>query len=149
MSLFLKPPALAIGSRDIDTLARTVLGEAEGEALLGKIAVAWVVVNRALQRKQTLTAVCLAPLQFSCWNDGSPRRARMEEATFSDPYFRSCFGVALLVLAGEYADPTYGAVNYFTKVAPPGAHAWPPTWALELVETAKFGAHVFYRERND
>lgn len=146
MILLLKPPPVAVGTRDLTILAQTILGEAEGEPLPGKIAVAWVVVNRAIGRKLTIAATCLQPKQFSCWNSGSPRLARMEGASFSDPYYRSCYGVACLVLAGEYADPTLHAQFYFTKIAPPGARIWPPVWASRMVQTVEVGAHVFYKE---
>lgn len=145
MTLLLKPPPIAVGTRDLATMAMTILGEAEGEALPGKVAVGWVIVNRAVLRKQTIDDVCRARLQFSCWNDGSPRIKRMTQATFSDPYYRSSYGVALLILAGEYADPTNGADHYFTIAKPKGAGYWPPLWAKKMVKTVAVGAHTFYR----
>lgn len=146
MSILLTPPPIAVGTRDLQILAQTILGEAEGEPLQGKVAVAWVIVNRAVGRKLTITAVCLQPKQFSCWNQGSPRISRMEGASLSDPYYRSCYGVGCLVLAGEYADITRGAQFYFTKAAPPWARVWPPIWAQRMVQTAEIGAHVFFKE---
>lgn len=146
MSLLLTPPPIAVGSRDLRVLTQTILGEAEGEQLPGKVGVAWVIVNRAISRKLTIEAVCFEPKQFSCWNAGSPRIARMETATFSDPYFRSCQGVACLVLAGEYPDLTRGAEYYFTRVAPRAAKIWPPRWAAAMIKTVSIGAHDFYKE---
>ncbi len=46
----------------------TVYGEARGERMSGKFAVAFVIVNRSLLWKQTITGVCLAPNQFECFN---------------------------------------------------------------------------------
>ena len=65
---------------DIDTLARTIYGEARGESRQGKIAVACVILNRVKRKKMcgwreingykvaTVAATCLKPWQFSCWN---------------------------------------------------------------------------------
>lgn len=139
-------PPVAVGTQDVLILAKTILGEAEGEPFAGKIAVAWVVVNRAIRRRMTVAMVCLQPQQFSCWNEGSARLARMERAHISEPYFRSCYGVACLVLAGEYADPTRGAQFYFTREKPKGTVVWPPSWAVAMEKVAEIGAHDFYRE---
>ena len=54
---------------DQDTVAiQTILLESRGESLDGQIAVGEVIRNRALKRHQDVSAVCMAPSQFSCWN---------------------------------------------------------------------------------
>ncbi len=51
---------MTVTTRDIDILARTVYGEARGESELDKLAVAWVVVNRAREYRVGLGAACRA-----------------------------------------------------------------------------------------
>ena len=52
-------------------VAITILAEARGEGKAGMYAVAAVIAQRALERKQTPSQVCLAKWQFSCWNGKS------------------------------------------------------------------------------
>lgn len=66
---------MTLTAGDIDILARTIYGEARGEPWEGKIAVAWVVRNRAERGGwwgDTIREVCLKPWQFSCWNETDP-----------------------------------------------------------------------------
>jgi len=49
-------------------VAITILAEARGEGKMGMYAVGAVIAQRALERDQTVTEVCKAPKQFSCWN---------------------------------------------------------------------------------
>jgi spore germination cell wall hydrolase CwlJ-like protein len=146
MTDFLQQIAKAVGTRDVQILAQTILGEAEGEELAGKIAVAWVVVNRAIARKQTISFVCTAPFQFSCWNSDSPRLKGMLEANISQQRFRECYGVACMVTSGAYHDITEGATFYHTIAQPVGAKQWPPSWAASMQKTQIIGAQQFYKE---
>ena len=70
----------------LDTLARTVWGEARGEGEAGMAAVAAVIRNRidvsaAHGGKywwgRDWISVCQARSQFSCWNPGDPNRAKL------------------------------------------------------------------------
>lgn len=140
---------------DVVTLARTLWGEARGESMDGQIAVAWVIRNRAtrarfagrLVGRQGATAhVCLAPWQFSCWNEGDPNRAKL--LVLREDQCRGEIGVASDVLDGLVADPTNGADHYHTIDPPPWAEAWPPDWSTTMRETARFGGHVFYDSRS-
>ena len=53
-------------------IALTLMAEARGETSEGRRAVASVIWHRAHERNQTWEDVCLAPKQFSCWNDRGP-----------------------------------------------------------------------------
>ena len=53
-------------------VALTIFGEAAGESVQGKRAVASVIWTRADGNQNALASVCKAPRQFSCWNDGAP-----------------------------------------------------------------------------
>jgi N-acetylmuramoyl-L-alanine amidase len=55
-------------ANDTDIIAMTILAEARGEGEAGMYAVAAVISQRSLDRKQTARQVCLAKWQFSCWN---------------------------------------------------------------------------------
>jgi N-acetylmuramoyl-L-alanine amidase len=60
---------------DVDVMARTIMGEARGEANQGKAAVGWVISNRVSAGtwySGSVFEVCRKPYQFSCWNVGDP-----------------------------------------------------------------------------
>lgn len=130
---------------DLLVVAATVLGEAEGENLTGKRAVAYVVLNRAADSRwpDSPREVCLQRLQFSCWNVGSPRipvmlapQGRVSEQVWSD-----CFRAAIEAMFGIEPDPTGGANHY---LAPRSLKSL-PAWATTDKLVAKLGAHQFYR----
>lgn len=128
-----------------DILARTLFGEARGEPVRGKEAVACVVLNRVRRARRRggwwwggdIVEVCLKPWQFSCWNAGDPNRARIETVTDSDRVFRSCQRIAERALAGTLTDPTKGATHYHAR----GVH---PPWAWHKAPSAEIGRHLFY-----
>jgi len=138
------------GSRDqaVDTLARTLWGEARGEPAGGLAAVAHTVVNRALlgaaQRKyrwwgSSIVEVCRKPQQYSCWNDDDPNCAKLKQVTAADADFRRCLAVAAQAVDGTLgADPTGGATHYHTR-------ACHPSWAKGKAPCYALGDHLFYR----
>lgn len=131
-------------AEDLDVVARTVYGEARGEARDGKTAVAWVIKNRVDSPKwwgHDWRSVCRKPWQFSCWNDNDPNRAKVEAVTTEDDAFRDCLQASALVMSGEVTDPTKGATHYYAK-----AMKALPTWASHAVKTAEIGGHVFMKE---
>ena len=58
-------------SRETKVVAITILAEARGEGEAGMYAVGACIAQRAFERKQTPTEVCLKKWQFSCWNGKS------------------------------------------------------------------------------
>jgi len=124
---------------DIETLARTIWGEARGEPQQGKVAVAWVVLNRAAGKKK-LGEVCRAKWQFSCWNPDDPNRAKMANVTLADPVYRDCMLAALSVVQGRAGpDPTEGSKHYHTKDVT-------PYWSRGKVPVCQIGAHLFFND---
>lgn len=146
----------------IDTLtarqivALTLWGEARGEPMLGRAAVASVIWNRVqAQRKGwglTPRDVCLKPWQFSCW------RPSGGEANFGDvlaaahtlrrgepigPVLRECLALADVLLAGELEDVTNGATHYLTRELFRSDRC--PIWARNVTPCAEIGAHVFLK----
>lgn len=141
---------------DVRMLARTLWGEARGEPTEGQVAVAWVIRNRAERgrfagrlfgQEGAVAFVCLAPWQFSCWNEGDPNRTKL--LVLAEDQFVDQLAIASNVLDGLVADPTNGADHYHTIEPPAWAQAWPPDWAPTMRETARFGGHVFYDSRKE
>lgn len=144
---------------DVDTLARTIFGEARGESYKGKTAVAWVVKNRAaaavawlkvhtdkerhpLFGNGSLVAACRAPFQFSCWNPNDPNYKLIEYKEIRTMWpmagYKDCLAAALAVITGREPDPTKGSLHYFDgRIAT-------PNWAEGLEPVAVIGTHKFY-----
>jgi spore germination cell wall hydrolase CwlJ-like protein len=119
-----------------------IFGEAEGEPVEGKIAVANVVRNRVLSPVtwwgETWKTVCLSPYQFSCFGE---RDDAIEEA-YSDWHankiMRECRWVAAGIINGDIQDNTFGATNYHAIYVE-------PEWAKSLKLTARICRHLFYK----
>ncbi len=132
---------------DLRILALTIWGEARNQDALGKLAVAWTIRNRALDKKKwngdSIADCCLKPFQYSCWNASDPNRALLEKVTVDDDAFLSCLAAACWVINGQAPDPTSGATHYHTKSMNP----FPP-WASSptMHETVRIGEHIFYKE---
>ena len=127
----------------IDTLARTLYGEARGEPRRGKIAVAWVIRNRAIRPGwwgRGIIEVCLKPSQFSCWNANDPNRPKLTAVTVDSPSFLRCYASAAGVLADVHEDPTNGATYYYAD------YIDRPGWARDMAETVRIGRHIFLKE---
>jgi spore germination cell wall hydrolase CwlJ-like protein len=146
---------------DLDALARTIDGEADGEPVLGRQAVAAVIANRLSVAKAycaernaprhptfgepTWRGVCLASwrdvFQFSCWEAGSADRRRILE---TDPP-QAIVDIALSAIDGTLADPTDGALWYLNVAAEMEDLGHLPGWVQALTETVKIGHHTFYK----
>ena len=132
---------MAITEQDIDTVARTVYGEARGEGTDGRLAVAHVIQNRLMDPTQryggTYEEVCKKAAQFSCWNADDPNRMKLMMVTLSDPWFRQCYCAALHVICLWEKDSTGGSKHYHHEDIT-------PYWAKEKRPVRKIGVHVFY-----
>ena len=144
----LPPPIPLGGSRGlaIDTLARTLWGEARDQPTAGLQAVASVVLNRArigLERKRlswwgcSVIGVCRAPFQFSCWNDDDPNLPLLKRVGSGDRAFLRCLEEASRAVDGRLADNTGGATHYPTR-------ACHPAWAAGHSPAVTIGDHLFY-----
>jgi spore germination cell wall hydrolase CwlJ-like protein len=133
--------ALVFSPDDLDVMARTVWGEARGEPLEGKLAVAWVIRNRAGAPGwwgEGIAGVCRQPWQFSCWNAGDPNRAKLIGVSPRDEMFRDCLMVVAGALSGNLPDPTVGANHYH-------ARGVSPAWATGRAPALSLRNHVFYK----
>lgn len=124
-------------------IAMTVKQEAEREPYEGKLAVAWVIKNRMVKRRQNAATVVLSRYQFSCWNSDSPTRMRLgriPEDMWSDCYKAAC---------GAYFnlswDITKGATHYLNKELVIKLYGILPKWMNKMTETAKIGQHTFFK----
>ena len=137
---------------DIDTVARTVWGEARGEDWRGKVAVVWVLMNRAAHARAymirykakrhalygdgTLASAATMPWQFSVWNARDPNRKKLKTAHKTKPW-AECLAAVHAVLDGLETDQTGGATHYcHTKSR--------PLWAKGVTPTTFVGNHKFY-----
>ena len=128
----------------IDTLARTLWGEARGENLAGQEAVASVILNRVAVAHRhggaywwghDIITVCRKPFQFSCWNADDPNRTKLEQVKGDDKIFAQCLRIARRAVAGTLTDRT---THYHTDTIR-------PSWARGRTPLAVIGRHLFYR----
>jgi len=127
-----------------DLLARCIWGEARGESIRGKLAVAHVVLNRVNARSYyggSIKEVILKPLHFSCFNENDPNLARILCLDSSNPDFAYCRAVADISLLAGNPDPTGGATHYH-------AAGTRPSWvgSPQMKFLCQIGNHLFYRE---
>jgi N-acetylmuramoyl-L-alanine amidase len=131
--------------QDINTLARTLYGEARGEYKTSGpgalIAVANVIVNRQKRGARfgkTITEVCLKPKQFSCWNHNDPNYKLISgDEILKESLFDLCKEVALKVGSEIWPDLTRGSDHYH-------ATSCKPSWANPEKIKLKLGRHIFY-----
>lgn len=141
-------------------LGLTVYGEARGEPVEGRIAVAWVIKNRASSRRQTIQTVCLARYQFSCWwgNDANALAVRdrafrvLTGEVIPDAAWLQTLQVAHQVLVGAVGDPTQGATFYCTIdfiEDPSNAATWFGKAVKDktLLELVRVKNHVFFSDQ--
>ena len=127
-----------MSATDIDTLARTIYGEARGESDEGKKAVACVVVNRANKKGKSIDTICKQKYQFSCWLDSDPNKSKITSVTTADAVFKKCHEIATSAANGTLPDNTNGATHYHAGAA--------PSWAKGKTPCATIGHHKFYND---
>jgi len=134
--------------KEKELLSLAVYGEARGESIEGKVAVASVITNRLARRGwygKTLQEVILKPYQFSCFLENDPNHdllvsIAMNYVEYLGTYdaLRQAWWVALGFLDGWLASNVAGATNYFADYIPK------PGWATDMEYITKIGRHSFY-----
>jgi N-acetylmuramoyl-L-alanine amidase len=151
---------LDVSDTDILVGALTVYGEARGDTQEGRTAVAHTIINRCRARSwygkgngedlqdHTLSAVCLKPMQFSCWNENDPNRNTLSvfknkglARCIGSKDFRACLKALIDALDGFTADPTKGATHYLTIALHNSGKA--PAWSIG--DYIEIGAHRFFK----
>lgn len=123
--------------------ARTMWAECRGEPREGQSAVAHVLLNRLRDGRwgKTLATVCVAPLQFSCWNASDSQRLRMVALEDDAPELLQMFSI-LRNAERVDKDPVRGAMFYYSD-----SMIVPPKWSIGMHFVVKINHHSFYREK--
>jgi spore germination cell wall hydrolase CwlJ-like protein len=125
-----------------DYLIRTIAFEASDETEVGKVAVAYVVLNRKKGGiwGDSIKAVVTHPGQFEPW---MTRRREIEALSLNDPRYQSAAIIADAVLSGQTPDPTAGATHFLNpSIVRERRGGSLPSWALG--EGRPIGSHTFY-----
>ncbi len=124
---------------DDGTCIRTLAGEARGEPMEGRKAVAHCMINRLRSGRwgSTLAQVCMAHAQFSCWLTTDPNFKYMTSLSDFDPILLEM--AAVLSAARQEPDPTHGATHYYAVSMPKA-----PIWTLGATFQGQFGRQKFY-----
>jgi N-acetylmuramoyl-L-alanine amidase len=129
----------------------TLYGEARNQPVMGMIGVLSVIKNRRTLGHwgPKYSDVCLAPYQFSCWNEKNPNKAILDQYLKLyeqgsplpyDPCLDVCGFLVDKLLQGVLKDPTSGATHYYaTSLSPAPRWIEPPAR-----RTAILGGHAFY-----
>ena len=133
-------------------LATTIYGEARGESLQGMVAVAYTVINRAVNR--TICAVVLAKKQYSIYNNNAAYVQAATNATIEPPQkniidkrsWEQSIKAARLVINNEVTDPTKGSTNYIAPMVMRQKHYHIPKWSKEFKLVAIIDNHRFYKK---
>lgn len=139
-----------IRDQDDDILLAMLLwGEARGEIVVGKWAVAQVVANRVRSGGwfgRGWESVMLKPWQFSCFNPSDPNRKKLFEPLkwASADIWQTCLYIARLAVLGKLPDIVPGCRWYHAaslkKV---------PKFFSKLEVYQHIGNHIFYRKKKE
>lgn len=143
--LYIDLSSIVVSKDELICLALNDYWEARSENLAGRIAVARVVMNRAMDRrfpsnlcdvvKQNFFRGTLNKCQFSWFCD-----ARADVPYEQDAWRMSLkVATAMLQKDSSIPDPTGGALWYH-------ADSVRPSWTAEYETTTMIGSHIFYRE---
>lgn len=154
-------PLLIVSDLDILVASLTIHGEARGCNQDGRAAIAHVILNRAKARQwwgrgvepyvdHTVTAVCLKPWQFSCWNATDPNYKllatlqREYRDAIQNPHCRAALKAFIDALDGYVPDQTGGATHYLTIALHNSENR--PAWAKGRDDYIEIGKHRFFRD---
>lgn len=128
---------------DEQWLCATVYQEARGEPYEGKLAVAYVVLNRCKERRQSIPDVVLAKWQFSAWNTDSPTRMTLDTINFDN--WKDCSDAVTEAMGGKSSDPTHGANAYLNIDTVIRVAGKLPSWYDAEKVTVTIGHHTFLK----
>lgn len=138
--------AILLTPADVACAARTVWGEARGEPELGQVAVAWAIRTRAEWTPAawwgiSISGVCHAHAQFSCWNPDDPNAARLAGPVSDLEGYDDIHAVVSGVLLGMAPDPTGRATHYVRRGSPA---SWLAACRALGIKPVSIGRHDFY-----
>ncbi len=133
-----------IDGNTLDVMARTILGEAEGEGYAGQVAVSNILNNRKNSPRydDNIIDVALAPGQFSTHNSGEGGR-NTSKFKQGGALYDQARAIAADTLSGRLKDPTLNATSYYALNAMKDKKE--PYWANEENKhgTKQIGNHTF------
>jgi len=123
------PAAMGRPSRDLDLLARTLIGEAGNQGPQGQQAVAQVILNRAKQSGQPIADVIMAKGQFEPWNNPQ-KRSQLLQLDPNSPQYQEALTNAQAVLNGSAQLPPEiaGADHFYAPKAQAALGRPTPSW---------------------
>ena len=119
--------------------AATICAEAGGEPYAGQFMVGETIANRAIQSYASVRDICLAPKQYSCWNNRGTMELRMQTMR-GHPAWKDCLQIAENICQLGYT-PVSPVTHFY---APKRCK---PKWAKQMRLVAVVGNHRFYMER--
>jgi spore germination cell wall hydrolase CwlJ-like protein len=137
-------------------LELTLYAEAEGETQEGQEAVAWVIKHRAMRKLKlkppidslifthaisqvdAIAEVILAPYQFSCFNEDSPRWTAINKFLNQKKLHSKYWKIVRDVLFVKTCP--HGFITHYLRH---DTKPW-PTWATDDKFAIQIGAHKFY-----
>ena len=122
-------------TKEQKVVAITILAEARGEGDKGRGAVAAVIAQRAIDRKQTWQKVCLAKWQFSCWND-----KKISDLDHLLDVPQAKMAIYLAKNMHRIDRSKIGNANHYYA-----DYIKAPYWAKGEKPVAKIGRHIFYK----
>ena len=126
---------------DLYFMMLTIEQEAGGEIYEGKLAVAYVIVNR-MGRNSAINIV-LAPSQFSCWDTDSITRRSITAAPIEIQ--EECYKASVSAYFRLVDDPTKGATSYLNEEETIREDGKLPSWFDESKVTARIGNQTFLK----
>ena len=143
---------LSVNQYDEMTLIKwTVAQEAADQPYIGKLAVAYVIVNRMRKWKRSAASICWQPYQFSCWGGGNlDAKGKFLDHT-PDEVIYDCGKAAVQAYQAQVADPTNGAVYYLNvDLVIRLSGKLPDWWASDTKPESevKIGNHVFRQAKS-
>ena len=129
-------PFSDISMEEVFYLTLLVAVEAEGEPHIGKLAVAWVAVNRSHLLKQPLTKVLFDPNEFT----GFWVTRKVDKRVF-----RPAYTAARAAYFGTAPDPTKEATHYLNVALVKKQSGQLPLWYNPKYITVVIGRHTFLK----
>lgn len=135
-------PNADVTAADRDIGARTIIGEANTQAPVGKEAIAHVLLNRKKQNPgMSYSDVALAPNQFEPWNKRTDELMGIDPLS---PEYAAAYAAQNKALYGGGTDPTGGADHFYAPKAQASLGRDTPEWA-QGEQGTDIGDHRFYQ----
>lgn len=142
---------------EAQVVALTLFGEARGEPIEGRIAIASIIRNRVTLKRHafglTPREACLKRWQFSCWipEGGAVNYGVLMDAVHLvssnalSPMLRECLWVADGALGGLFLESVKGSTHYYNPAAMKPAGTM-PDWAVGKTPACTINAHLFFKD---